>query len=363
MARDRSIDAVGGIMILLVIYRHCLTATASLGSTLVGSAITYYPLLFYMAWFFFKSGMYFKGSEPLEESIKKGTIRLLVPYLCFSAIAIAVSLVLNGVFFGSAGIHKVLSDIPLHLKREGAVVCDSPLWFLLSLFFVRVFFSAANRLHIPAWCPACVSLVAAFGLYRMDLPIGLYFENIALGLFFYSMGYVFKEIQYKKAFFIASAIVYVAFLIYCFVTKNVVSEFVVNTHTPYLPTVLFCLFGCILVNNLSKRLNWGSSRFLSTIGADSMTYYVTHFIIIYSVLTFDKATLHLSDWPLFLLLVISVAVLLPLLAKLFARPRLKWMTGDAAQNAKARRLSPLVAWAGTLAVTALMVSYLALQMI
>lgn len=359
--RNQSIDTISGLMILLVLYRHCLIATTGFGTSLIGSAITYYPLLFYMAWFFFKSGMFFKADERFEDTVKKGFVRLIVPYLCFSLIAIVISLSLNGILYGSKGIHEVLSDIPLHLKREGAVVCNSPLWFLLSLFCARIFFSAANRLHIPTWCTAIVSLGFAFGLYRMDLPIGLYFENIALGLFFFSMGSIFKELQYNNAVFITSAILYVAFLIYSFATRSVISEFIINTHTPYIPTVAFCLAGCLFIDNLFKRIGWLNGKWLSNIGKDSMTFYVTHFIIINIIVTLDKAVFHLLDWPLFLLLIIVLAITMPLCARIFAKPGFKWMIGDAPQCVKAIRLSPVIAWCGVVAVTVSMLAYLILQ--
>lgn len=361
--RDRHIDTVGGIMILFVLYRHCLLATTSLESTLWGSAITYYPLLCYMAWFFFKSGMYFKEKEPLADSVKKGLVRLMIPYFCFSALAVIISLAMNGILFGSSGIHNVISEIPVHLKREGAVVCNAPLWFLLSLFLARAFFSASLRLHVPVWCTAIVSLAFAFGLYHWDLPVGMYFKNIALGLFFICIGFLLKDLQYSRAAFITSIIVYIGYLVYCFCSRSVIGEFIINQHTPYFPTVVFYVAGCILFNNLFKRIGWLNGKWLSDIGKDSMIFYVTHFIIIDIIVTLDKAVFHLSDWPLFLLLILALAITMPLFAKLFASPRFKWMMGEAPQCVKAIRLSPVTAWCGVAVVTVSMLAYLTFQII
>ena len=193
--RDTSIDNVAGVMILYMMYRHCLVSP--LKASLVGGYITYYPLLFFMAWFFFKGGMFYKD-EPVLETARKGLRRLILPYLTFSALALLVSLGTHAILEGAEGIKHVIGEIPVYIKREGALVCNAPLWFLPTLFAVRVLFSAGRWMRIPAPVLAAVGLACGYGLYRADLPIGLYWGNTALGLCFFALGYALKKIQSKS---------------------------------------------------------------------------------------------------------------------------------------------------------------------
>ena len=188
-------------MILYMMYRHCLVSP--LKASLVGGYITYYPLLFFMAWFFFKGGMFYKD-EPVLETARKGLRRLILPYLTFSALALLVSLGTHAILEGAEGIKHVIGEIPVYIKREGALVCNAPLWFLPTLFAVRVLFSAGRWMRIPAPVLAAVGLACGYGLYRADLPIGLYWGNTALGLCFCALGYALKKIQYSQPAFLAS---------------------------------------------------------------------------------------------------------------------------------------------------------------
>lgn len=322
--RNKAIDTVGGVMILFMILRHCFIDTVK--DSLFGGVIAYYPLLFFMAWFFFKGGMFYRD-EPLAASISKGFTRLLVPYFVFSLIAVILASIVYGCLDGIQGIQGVFQRIPVYVKREGAVDCNAPLWFLLSFFLVRVFFTFARSLHIPSWCVSICALLAAFGLYRAQFPIGQYYGNTAMGLFCFSMGYLLKDLQYHKALFIPSTVIYVTYLVYCCCTRSVVGIFNSNVHTPFFPTALYYIAGCIFVNNLFTRVPKLQSDFLAGIGYDSMSYYVVHFPVIYLAWAVERAVFHMSDVATTFSLVILELALLPFLVKPLSHPKCLWMTG------------------------------------
>ena len=353
-ARNKAMDTVGGIMILFMILRHCLIGTMK--TSVFGGVVAYYPLLFFMAWFFFKGGMYYR-EETLPVCISKGFWRLLVPYVVFSAIAVIVAMIVRGCVSGMAGISDVIGKIPVYLKREGAVECNAPLWFLLSLFLVRVFFSFAHNLHIPAWLVAGCSLFAAWGLYKADFPIGQFFENIPMGLCFFALGYLLKDRQYSNYTFIPSVVIFLGYLVYCCWTREVVGTFNTNTHTPYFPTVLYYVAGCITVNNLFTRFPKLQCDFLSAIGKHSMAYYTTHFIIIISVLYVNERIMHLTDIQIFFVLLVLEALLLPFIGRLFRKPQLEWMTGEGKIKAKPLVNNKIVAYVFTFAVMIAMSAY------
>jgi fucose 4-O-acetylase-like acetyltransferase len=356
--RDKSIDAVGGIMVLHMILRHCLVGP--LKETFWGGVVFYYPLLFFMAWFFYKSGMFYR-EEALHETIEKGVKRLIIPYVVFSVVAAIFAVVVYVILYGRLAIPGLFSDFCIHMKREGAIEFNAPLWFLLSLFCVRSFFSLSRKLHIPAACVAVCSLGCAYGLYLAGLPIGLYFENIALGLFFFSLGYILKRFQYHDSSFIGASLYYVSYLFYCFVSQSVVGEFIINTHTPYLPTIGFYIAGCILINNLFHRLRVLQIGLFLKAGEHSMTLYVTHFIILSVVLTINNKIGLLSPLVLFFVLIVSLSLLLPLFVPLFSKPGLRWMVGEG--SVRLFSINETVAIVSTTLFALAMMSYVILHIV
>lgn len=76
--RDKSIDATAGLLILFMIYGHVMSWTnlTEAHSFIVLDRI----FCFFMPWFFFKAGMFYK-QEKIDLVCKAGYKRLLVPYI------------------------------------------------------------------------------------------------------------------------------------------------------------------------------------------------------------------------------------------------------------------------------------------
>ena len=357
--RDNAIDCVGGIMILFMVYRHCLLAGSLLPESIENSILCY-PLLFFMHWFFFKGGMYYHETE-LHVELKKSFDRLLLPYLAFAVIAVALSAIAHLACEGVSGVKEVILGIPSYLKKEGTVLDNAPLWFLLSLFFARVFFSFSRKLRIPAWIVATVAFAAGWVQSAASLPVGLYFGNIALGLAFFSLGYILKDKQYEKPFFIGATILYFGLLILWFATGKVSSDFRTNAHSPYLLVSVFSLAGCLFFNNQFKRVTALQNKHLAFIGEHSLIIYVTHFIFL-SLITYLNGRFHLLDGRMtflvsFVLLVIVFPfLLLPGLVRFFNKPNWKWMIGKG--RVLTASISEKAALAGVSFVIVAMVAYL-----
>ena len=166
-----------------------------------------------------------------------------------------------------------------------------------------------------------------------------------------------KDRQYSNYAFIPSVIIFLGYLVYCCCTRDVVGTFNTNTHTPYFPTVLYYMAGCITVNNLFTRFPKLQSDFLSGIGKHSMAYYTTHFIIIISVLYVNERIMHLTDIQIFFVLLVLEALLLPFIGMLFRKPQLGWMTGEGIIKAKPLVNNKIVAYVFTFAVMIAMSAY------
>lgn len=317
-------------MILFMVYRHCLL-TGSLLPESIENSVLCYPLLFFMHWFFFKGGMYYRETE-IHDELKKSFDRLLIPYLVFAAIAVVMSCIVHLACEGISGAKDVLHGIPSYLKREGTVVDNAPLWFLLSLFFVRLFFSFSRKIRIPAWAVTVVAFAAGWALSSASLPVGLYFGNIALGLAFFCLGFILKDKQYEKPFYLCATALYLGILVLWLVTGKVSSDFRTNTHSPYLLVSIFSLVGCMSINNLFRCLPVLQNRCLAFIGEHSIIIYVTHFIVL-SLITYLNGRYGLLGSRMtfvvsfVLLVVILPFLLLPGLARFFNDTHWKWMIG------------------------------------
>ena len=322
--RDSSIDRLSGLLIIYMIYRHCLMAGGLL-PPLIEDTVFNYPLMFFMAWFFFKAGMYHTDKE-LHEVLKKAIGRLLVPYIVFSITAVLIIGLIHWGLEGFDSFISVFKEVPIYLKREGAVICNAPLWFLLSLFFVRLFFSLLKKLRIPLLVTVFSSFLAGWLIFAYSVPIGLYFGDIAFGLVFYCLGVLLKEKQYNKTVYLTSLLVYLGLLTYLFFSSFQSGHDTV-IQQPYPLVRFFNLAGCILFNNIFKRVPKLQFPFLAKIGKDSMTLLVTHFIIITVLIYSNRISWHLPNPFLFLIVLVSLSILLPVFVIIFNHPRLQWMVG------------------------------------
>ena len=324
MGRDHSIDNVGGVMIIYMMLHHCFVPP--LLSSFIGGYLVYYPFLFFMAWFFFKGGMFYK-EESVKTAFAKGFNRLIVPYLLYTAIAFIISLLILCCIEGTEAVPQLFRENWLHLKKEGAFECNAPLWFLPSLFAARLAFSICRNLKIPVPVVALLVLGFSFGIITRFPHLGFYFGNALLGLFFYSMGFILKEKQYENAFFYVSAALYLIILVYFYIDGNAAGEFNLNIHKPFLCVILFYLAGCITFDNLFRRVEAINCSFLETAGKKSMVLYVTHFLVIYNFIYLNSQIWHLSPWMLFGVLCVTLAITMPFVLKLSDNRYFKWTFG------------------------------------
>ena len=356
-ARERSLDCVGGIMIVSVILTHCLIFNPWLRDSLIGRLFYYSFGLCMMPWFFFKGGMFYKD-EPLPKVLTKGLSRLMIPYFIISILSELLMGLTIGATEGEDGLRVLISNIPKYLKAEGAVIENPALWFLPSLFLVRLFYSLSRSWRIPKLLVFFIALACSFTLYRINLPIGLYFENIALGLAYYVAGDILRVKQYTNNCFYLSLVLCPLFIIYGFLTNSISGSFNNNSYTPFFLTIAYSLLGCCLLNNIFQRTPLINVPVLSELGKSSMSYYVFHFLIIGLLVYLNTHYFHCNNHILFVILVLVLAITLPLLTKIFSSPALRWAIGEYSWPSCPLGQSRIVN-----GITQLLVAVLALMMI
>lgn len=176
------IDNLKGVGIFLVVLGHLQLAETS-------TKIIY---SFHMPLFFFISGFLFKikSNEAFRTRARKKAINLIRPYFIFEAISILFT---SFVSIVKGGKLPALSDTLSELfYLEGTVGWNSPLWFLVVLFFVELIFSVFKS-PLYKMTISFVGLIGGFLLSLINTNFIIGINAIFIGVFFYGFGYILRK--------------------------------------------------------------------------------------------------------------------------------------------------------------------------
>lgn len=272
--RNNHLDFITAIFIVWMIFGHF--------STITKYEIPYYNILnycffYFMPWFFFKSGMFHKNIS-INETIKKGAKRFLVPFICFSIIGWTLDSIII-IIEGKASFFSLFIKPFAQIVYLGSSGGNWPLWFLLSLYFVKILASLVHYSKskiVYAIC-AIITITIPFLMNYFKIEKFIWIANTLNGFLFYWLGYKFKEKQFSNVYFIFSVFLFIIITIFipsfADIHKNTLFQ------GNYYIWLLYCGCGIISINNIAKRLNI-SNLFIERIGKDSMTYYVTHWLFL-----------------------------------------------------------------------------------
>ncbi|MBO5136214.1 MAG: acyltransferase family protein [Clostridia bacterium] len=192
MKRNISIDVLKGIGIILVVFGHlnpCIYLEKWIYS-------------FHMFLFFFLSGYVFKKKTSLGEQFKTSTKTLLLPYAFWNAVAIIFSL-LMGEYTFTQGIEKMFF--------LNGVSWNAPVWFLVVLFWSRMFYQAlSNKKHLLITILCLMVFCSYYGIFD-SLPMGL--NILPNAIIFFGIGVLLSKIQISKTqYFLAVPMIFVSIL-------------------------------------------------------------------------------------------------------------------------------------------------------
>lgn len=243
--RDHSIDSVCGLLIIHVILGH-IFQWAHMNSL-------YNPITlifsFFMPWFFFKSGMFYK-ERSIDEAFELYTKKLIIPYVAFSIIGQLFWALMMFVEGDKILRHYLISPFNT-LLAEGSVNGNLPLWFLLSLFAVLMCFTIFKK---NKFILCLIALLGAAILYFAGCHKPYWLANICSGLFFFSIGYYLKKWQYKPLVFVISLIIAVGLLL--LVPSFVDMRSNALGYGNYFVWYIYCLGAIISINNIFKYLKY-----------------------------------------------------------------------------------------------------------
>ena len=241
-------------------------------------------LHFFMPWFFYKSGQFFKKSST-KDLWKKDSQKLLKTFVIWSLIGYVVFIVI-GLVNHSLTLRACTYSTIRALFLRGYVVGNLPLWFLLTLFGVRF---VANKL-LPervgryTWLKIVSVVLIGYAIsylaYRFNHRLLPYWiANGAAGVSFFALGYAMRDLEQKWWLLLPCALVYVLGCIFGFPVVDMwPNEVVTGNYLLWIP-VAFC---CIVTFNAICRLvaQYIRVKPIEWVGQNAMTIYVAHILIV-----------------------------------------------------------------------------------
>lgn len=293
------VDIGAGIMIIWLMYYHALYP-------MYGSEIfSYFPFFFFfMPWFFYKSGMFF-NPKPFKENTKKDAGKLLKQFAIWSAIGYICYILHHWLFFHDLTLRAAFYSPMRSLLLGGSIPMNNALWFLLTLFFVRLIANVALP-KINALIICIASMVVACAIHFAHIafmPYTLY--TIAWGLCFFSAGNFFKKYEQNKWLIAVSFVI----LLLTFTLTDIAEVYKKEETIAWYWYVLWypaSIAGCVLFNNICRWIDdlgkvvFKDSRLdmplpiIKWVGRHSMTFYVAHYIIFR--ITFDWVGRYNDSW-------------------------------------------------------------------
>ena len=183
--RIDAIDIIKGIGIILVVFGHI-------------ASYEQYPRMFvyafHMPLFFLFSGFVSKPSASLKSGLKKSFFGLYIPYLVFVTIDVAAYYICNpGEGITAAEFLRKLGLVAVGL---GKPLYNPPLWFLFTLFVIKVFFTIITSTKFKkAFITAALilSVIFCFLYERFDLDTNIMYLRAVFGFPFFAIGFLLKD--------------------------------------------------------------------------------------------------------------------------------------------------------------------------
>lgn len=275
-------------------------------------------LHFFMPWFFYKSGMFF-NKQSAKDLWQKDSKKLLKTFVIWSMIGYVVFVVL-GLVNHSLTLRACTYSTIRALFLRGYIVGNLPLWFLLTLFGVRMVADKLlpNKEDKYAWLKITSIVlggyIVSYLAYRYNHRLLPYWiANGAAGLSFFALGYAMRDLETKWWLIVPCAVVYILGCIFGFPIVDMwPNEVITGNYLLWIP-VAFC---CIVAFNAVCRWITSVARVkpIEWVGQNAMTIYVVHILIVLLFIEFVLRRLYISIPAIGVigLIITTYAVLLPL---------------------------------------------------
>lgn len=285
------IDTVSGVMLIWMMYVVHLARFLGMDTPFLHFTLSLMSC--FMPWFYFKAGMFFKPNKPFKIELRTNTKRLLIPFLFFSFIGWGGIYLGGNLLLGRGDLSSLIEESFKNFLWYGSFNGNFALWFLLSLFTVKLLFNFFSQLKVPHYLILLLSAGGISFFVAGHFKHFLYIGNVFNGLFFFTLGVIMKNVLLKKSVILFS--LFLLMLQFFFPTYLDFRASEILGVLPFPLVELSCLAGCVLFYYLFTIV-FSQPVFLVTyVGKNSMRYYVVHYMIISIVLQFIEYTSLVSN--------------------------------------------------------------------
>ena len=266
--RNLYLDNIAGFFIMYMMIMHSCLFVKDDSYQIVGRFV-----YFFMPWFFYKGGAFFKEKGSEKEFVLTSFRRLIIPYIIVSLIGFLISL---GICLhkGTSILDYLLSSIKT-LVKTGTICGEvSHLWFLIGLFVSRLLLYYFNKYNFVFWGIIC-SIILIIFIFHLELTQIWYIFYSLTGFLYYGLGYMLREKQYTNSLFVISSLIYIL---------SVIMTTYYDQHNSILYSgvfevaLIYPIFACVFANNISKYF-MNKKTIFCFISKYAMLLYVTHYPI------------------------------------------------------------------------------------
>lgn len=300
--RQLHIDIIAGFCILYMINVHLSDWNWNTKSNISEDSLLRYLYVPFMSWFFYKAGMFYKDQN-IKDLFLAETKKLIKPFLLLSIVGHLLYCIRLWVEFGNRNYVDYVIAPFVSIVLRGSVNGNFALWFLPSLFLVKIIYNYFVQRN-KDWAILIVSfLVSGIVVYLNSLDtlpklpgkenvfFPIWMANVPMGLCFYCLGHKLKDIQYNYWSII------IAVLLYGCHFFLPLSDYGFRTMTGSGSLFIWAVTSLsflILLNNIAFRfpLKWLGLHY---VGENSMLIYIWHWplltlsrLIFFSVLNIPE---------------------------------------------------------------------------
>lgn len=225
--------------------------------------------------FFFMAGMFFKA-RPFGEFIRRHALSLLLPFIIFFILSYPFRVIVE--LWDTRSFDAVTWDMIFDIFKVAArsdyLYANVPLWFLLCIFWVQVFYYALSRL--PRWATA-VALFFIWALWNIisEIPTPFMLNNALCWTLYFGLGNLLgKTISRIVDNRVNATIVIVAGIVIMLLTNLITAE------THHAENLFFISWCVVLMATASLLKNAPFLDWLAFFGANTLVILGTHLWIL-----------------------------------------------------------------------------------
>lgn len=262
-----AVDAVAGLFLLLMMFQHfniVIRTPHTLG----------HLFMFNTIYFFFKSGMFHKPVKPGKTLVIKWLKRLIVPFVVCALFGLMLEFVCEWIVAGNCDFAVFYGGLSQTL-RIGAPWWNIPVWFLLTLFVVKLLTARFDGRHTLIWVSAALSIAAAH-TYLVTMESFNYIGNTALAVVFYILGFKSRSIRLDESRLAVGLLAALFATLFVFFPAIIDIFHNKATYGNYFVGILFSVVGILLTNLLFEKYKYLHIRLFVFAGQNAMLLLVFH---------------------------------------------------------------------------------------